>query len=183
MNKTILIALFSIVSICRVSLSASDQHPKQEIRYQCFICESDRPIPHNFQQISDRKGITAMSAPVVTEKVDQQFVVKFVENLVPKYVNNRTATQSLEPGLSIYLKGTLDHDNIILIGKTQVLDVVEQRATVKSTSLTTVSKDFYFSKIVKNGEEIWFDVDCPKNIKSKYMTIRIIPTLVSPKTP
>jgi hypothetical protein len=162
---------------------AITQPSSQQITYQCFIIESDKPIPHDISKLTHRKGIDVMSAPVVTGKVDQQVTVKIVKRLIPKYVNNQTDTQSLEPGLSIYLKGALNRDNIILIGKTQILDVVEQRATAESTSLTTVSNDFYFSKIVKNGEEIWFDVDCSKNIKPKYLTIRIIPALVSSKNP
>lgn len=181
MNKTILLALFGIFSICRVSLSASDQSPKQEIRYQCFICESDRPIPHDYSKISDRSEIQVINTPVVTAKVDHQVCVEVTRQLPPEYVKGFKPIQLVKIGISIFLKGTLDQDKINLIGRTQVVDVADQ-ATTENLSFSTLSKDIYFSKNVKSGEDVWFDVNLPFQ-KSKYLTIRIIPTLVSSNFP
>jgi hypothetical protein len=111
-----------------------------------------------------------MSAPVASGKVDQQVAVKIVNDLIPKYVKGQCATQSLEPGLSIFLKGIPDQNKIILIGKLRVLDVIGRSETADSTSLTTISKELHSSKIVENGKEEWFDVDCA-DLKPKYLTL------------
>jgi len=148
----------------------------RKITYQCFFVESDKPIPHDFSKLSHRKGIDVMSAPVVTGKVDQQVSVKVVKELIPEFVKGKKSTEHIDSGVSIFLKGTLDHGDIILIGRTQILYVADQSSTPESTSLATISKNIYFSKIIKNGEETWFDVDFPEQ-KPKYLTIRVVPTL------
>jgi hypothetical protein len=177
MNKTFLIALLGLVVICRVACGAKEQGSPQEIRYQCFIIESDKPLPHDISKLSHRKGIDAMSAPVVSGKADQEVAVKIVNDLIPKYVKGQYSNQSLELGLSISLKGIPDQNKIILIGKLRVLDVIGRSETHDSTSLTTITKELYFSKIVENGKEAWLDVDYAV-LKPKHLTLRIVPTLI-----
>ena len=87
----------------------------RKITYQCFFVESDKPIPHDFSKLSHRKGIDVMSAPVVTGKIDQQVSVKVVKELIPEFVKGKKSTERIDSGVSIFLKGTLDHDDIILI--------------------------------------------------------------------
>jgi len=76
-----------------------------------------------------------------------------------------------------FLKGIPDQNKIILIGKLRVLDVIGRSETADSTSLSTISKELHFSKIVENGKEEWFDVDCA-DLKPKYLTLRIVLTLI-----
>jgi len=148
----------------------------RKITYQCFFISSDNPIPHDFSKLTNRSNTDIMSAPNASGKVDQQVAVKIVKELIPEYVRGLKGTENLDSGVSIFLKGSLDHSDIILIGRTQILYVGDQSSTQESTSLATISKNIYFSKIVKNGEEAWFDVDYPEQ-KPKYLTIRVVPTL------
>jgi hypothetical protein len=181
MNKPLLLALLGIFAICRISFGASDKSSPEQITYKCFVIESDKPIPHDFSKLSQRKGIDVMSAPSVTGIVDQQLCLNIGKALIPEFVRGKKSSERIETGVSISLKGTLDHGDILLTGKTQFVDVADRRATPDSTCLATVTKTIYFSKIVKHGEDAWFDVEYP-NQKSKYLTLGVIPTLLSPKT-
>ena len=159
----------------------SDQHSPEQITYKCFVIESDKPIPHDFSKLSQRSGANVLSVPIVTGIVDQQLCLNVGKELIPEFVKGKKSSERIETGVLISLRGTLDHGDILLTGKTQVVDVADKRATPESTCLATFTKTIYFSKIVKRGEDAWFDVEYP-NQKSKCLTLGVIPRILSPKT-
>jgi hypothetical protein len=180
MNKALLLSLIGLVTICCVSFGATNQSSPQQISYQCFIIESDKPIPHDFSKLSHRDGTFIESAPAVMGNVDQQMAVKIVTELFPEYVKGQKYPERIEPGISISLRGTPYQNKIILIGKLRVLNVISRSTNPESTSIATIAKELYFSKIVESGKEAWFDLDCPDQ-KPKCLAVRIVPTLVLAK--
>jgi hypothetical protein len=193
MNKTILIALFSIVSICRVSLSASDQHPQQLITYQFFVISSDHPIQHDFAKIKNYKGVRILNTSTGPFRSDRETNIDINKMLYPQYVDGHKEQKPILIGISIALTGKFaNKGKITLIGKMTSTEADVAKTSPEKTSLETVSSDLYFSAITTSGSEVWFDVDrlflrtlgaIPIPREENYHALRIIPTLVSSKTP
>jgi hypothetical protein len=191
MNKIRLLCLLGLVAICRVSFGATDQPSSQQIRYQCSLVSSDKPIPHDFSKLTNRSGIDIITTPVFTGKIGQEVCFQIVKELFPEYVKNQKFRERIQRGISVFLEGTLDQDKIILIGKMTSAEVDAPKTSPEETSLETRSSALYFSTITESGKEVWFDAhhlllkgsplkdwnDDP----SRYAALRIIPTIVPAK--
>jgi hypothetical protein len=156
--------------------SSKNQSIDQIINYQCFVIEANHKIPHDYTWISHHAGFDVMSAPVLRGNVNQKVCVKVTRQLPRSLMMGVNPIQSVEVGISIFLKGALNQDNVVLDGRAVIVDSDNLQTNADINSFSIVSRDIYFSKKVKIGESAWVDLDFPKR-NSKYVTIRIVPTL------
>lgn len=179
MNKILLPALLVLLTVCRVSFGATNPPSPQQISCQCKVYTSDKPIPHDVSRLAGA-GVDVVSCPNFTCLADRQSVVTIGKELNPVCVRGMSFKENPSAGVSVSLKGTPDHHAIRLRGKLRLTQPIGRSSTPQRTTLATISKDLWFSAIVGNGKEAWFDVEST-GMSPGYLSLLVVPTIVNAK--